>query len=76
MRSCIILKDATAKNFVANVLTNITILHLCLHSVAADCILSIFFPTETDVLVPAFSQSTDVAVVNFFVVLKFSIMLR
>ena len=29
------------------------------------------FPTETDVLVPVFSQSTDIIVVNFIVVLKF-----
>ena len=36
-----------------------------------DCILSFLFPTETDVLVPVFSQSTDVVVVNFVVVLKF-----
>ena len=39
----------------------------------ADCILSILFPAETDVLVPVFSQSTDVVVVNFVVVLKFPI---
>ena len=32
-----------------------------------DCILSILFPAETDVLVPVFSQSIDVVVV----VLKF-----
>ena len=36
-----------------------------------DRILSFFFPAETDVLVPVFSQSTDVVVVNFVVVLKF-----
>ena len=36
-----------------------------------DCILSFLFPAETDVLVPVFSQSTDVVVVNFIVVLKF-----
>ena len=35
-----------------------------------DCILSFLFPAETDVLVPVFSQSTDVVVVNFVVVLK------
>ena len=39
-----------------------------------DCILSFLFPAETDVLVPVFSQSTDVVVVNFVVVLKFPIM--
>ena len=36
-----------------------------------DCILSFLFSAETDVLVPIFSQSTDVVVVNFVVVLKF-----
>ena len=36
-----------------------------------DCILSFLFPAETDVLVPGLSQSTDVVVVNFVVVLKF-----
>ena len=36
-----------------------------------DCILSFLFPAETDVLVPVFSQSTDVVVVNFVMVLKF-----
>ena len=38
-----------------------------------DCILSFLFPDETDVLVPVFSQATDVVVVNFVVVLKFPI---
>ena len=38
-----------------------------------DCTLSFLFPAETDVLVPVFSQSTDVVVVNFVVVLKFPI---
>ena len=36
-----------------------------------DCILSFHFPAVTDVLVPVFSQSTDVVIVNFVVVLKF-----
>ena len=36
-------------------------------------ILSFLFPAETDVLVPVFSQSTGVVVVNFLVVLKFPI---
>ena len=55
--------------------TNITVLHLCLHSVSSsstyrpDSILSFLFAAETDVLVPVFSQSTDVVVV----VLKFPI---
>ena len=38
-----------------------------------DCILSFLFPAEIDVLVPVFSHSTDVVVVNFVVVLKFPI---
>ena len=38
-----------------------------------DCILSFLFAAETDVLVTVFSQSTDVAVVNFVVVLKFPV---
>ena len=36
-----------------------------------DSILSFLFPAETDVLFPVLSQSTDVVVVNFVVVLKF-----
>ena len=38
-----------------------------------DCISSFLFAAETDVLVPVFSQSTDVVVVNFVVVLKFPV---
>ena len=34
-----------------------------------DCILSFLFPAETDVLVPFFSQSTDVVVVLKFPIL-------
>ena len=68
--------------------TNITVLLLllvCLHSVSSsstfvdlptDCILSFLFPAETDVLVPVFSQSTDVVVVNFVVVLKLPIIVE
>ena len=41
-----------------------------------DCFLSFLFPAETDVLVPVVSQSTDVVVVNFVVVLKFPIVSR
>ena len=55
--------------------TNITVLHLCLHSVSSLStyrILSFLFLTETDILVPVFSQSTDVVVVNFVMVLKFT----
>ena len=40
-----------------------------------DCILSFLFPAETDVLDPVFSQSTDVVIVNFVVVLKFPIII-
>ena len=36
----------------------------------SDCILSFLFPTETDVLVPVLSRSTEVVVVNFVLVLK------
>ena len=38
-----------------------------------DCILIFLFAAETDVLVPVFSHSTDVVVVNFVVVLKFPV---
>ena len=38
-----------------------------------DYILSFLFAAETDVLVPVFSQSTDVVVVNFVMVLKFPV---
>ena len=38
-----------------------------------DCILSFLFPAKTDVLVPVLSQSTDVIVMNFVMVLKFPI---
>ena len=57
--------------------TNITVLLLLFSVVVVDlpidCILSFLFPAETDVLVPVLSQSTDVVVVNFVVVLKFPI---
>ena len=39
-----------------------------------DCILSSLFPAETDVLVPVFSQSANVVVVNFVVVLISSLL--
>ena len=53
-----------------------TVLHLCLHSVSSStyrpvCILSFLSTAETDVLVPALSQSTDGVVVSFVVALKF-----
>ena len=38
-----------------------------------DSILIFLFAAETDVLVPVVSQSTDVVVVNFVVVLKFPV---
>ena len=73
-RSCIVLKDAIAKNFVANEYRSFTFVftfRVVVVDLPTDCILSFLFPAETDVLVPVFSQSSDVVVVNFFVVLKF-----
>ena len=78
MRSCIVLKDANAEKFVANghysftfVLSFVFTFSVVVVDLPTDCILSFLFPAETDVLVPVFSQSTDVVVVNFVVVLKF-----
>ena len=51
--------------------TNMTVLHLFLHCVVVvelptNCIfISFLFAAETDALVPVFSQSTDVVVVNW-----------
>ena len=73
-RSCIVLKDAIAKNFVANEYRSFTFVftfRVVVVDLPTDCILSFLFPAETDVLVPVFSQSSDVVVVNFVVVLKF-----
>ena len=73
-RSCIVLKDAIAKNFVANEHHSFTFVFtfsVVVVDLPIDCILSFLFPSETDVLVPVFSHSTDVVVVNFDVVLKF-----
>ena len=39
-----------------------------------DCILSSLFPAETDVVVPVFSQSRDVVLVNFVAVLISSLL--
>ena len=67
-RSCI--------NFVANEHHSFTFVFtfsVVVVDLPTDCILSFLFPAETDVLVPVFSQSTDVVVVNFVVVLKFPI---
>ena len=79
IRSCIVLKDAIAKNFVANEHHSFTFVFtfsVVVVDLPTDCILSFLFPAETDVLVPVFSQSTDVVVVNFVVVLKFPIVSR
>ena len=65
-RSCI--------NFVANEhhsFTSVFTFSVVVVDLPTDCILSFLFPAETDVLVPVFSQSTDVVVVSFVVVLKF-----
>ena len=76
LRSCIVLRDTIAKTLVAN--EHHSFLFVFTFSVVVvdlptDCILTFLFPAETDVLVPVFSQSTDVVVVNFVVVLKFPI---
>ena len=51
--------------------TDITVFSVVVVDLPTDYILIVLFPAETDVLVPVFSQSTDVVVVNFVVVLKF-----
>jgi len=72
IRSCIVLKDVIAKNFVANEHHSFTsVSTFSVVDLPTDCMLTFLFPDETDVLVPVFSQSTDVVVVNFFVVFKF-----
>ena len=71
IRSCIVLKDVIAKNFVANKHRSFTFVFTFIVPVVD--LPTRFFPAETDVLVPVFSQSTDVVVVNFVVVLKFPI---
>ena len=71
-RSCIVLKDVIAKNFVANEHHSFTFVFtfsVVVVDLQTHCILSFHFPAETDVLIPVFSQSTDVVVVNFVVVL-------
>ena len=76
IRSCIVLNDAISKNFVANEHHSFTFVFtfsVVVVDLPTDCILSFLFPAETDVLVPVFSQSTDVVVVNFVVVLKFPV---
>ena len=47
--------------------TDITVFSVVVVDLPTDYILIVLFPAETDVLVPVFSQSTDVVVV----VLKF-----
>ena len=62
------------KNFVANEQHSFTFVFtfsVVVVDLPTDCILSFLSPAETDVLVPVFSQSTDVVVVDFVVVLKF-----
>ena len=62
-RSCI--------NFVANEhysFTSVFTFSVVVVDLPTDCILTFLFPAETDVLVPAFTQSTDVVAVNFVVV--------
>ena len=76
IRSCIVLKDAIAKNFVGNEhhsFTSVFTFSVVVVDLPTDRILTFLFPAETDVLVPVFSQSTEVVVVNFVVVLKFPI---
>ena len=71
-----VLKDATAKNFVANEHHSFTFVFtfsVVVVDLPTDCILSFLFPAETDILVPVFSQSTDAVVMNFVMVLKFPI---
>ena len=78
IRSCIVLKDAIAKNFVANEHHSFTFVFTfsaIVVDLPTNCILSFLFPTETDVPVPVFSQLTDAVVVNFVMVLKFPMVL-
>ena len=75
IRSCIVLKDAFAVANEHHSCTTSTCLFtfsvVVVVDLPIDCILSFLFPAETHVLVPVLSQSTDVVVVNFVVVLKF-----
>ena len=76
IRSCVVLKDAIAKNFVANEhhsFTFVFIFSVLVVDLPTDGILSFLFAAETDVLVQVFFQSTDVVVINFVVVLKFPV---
>ena len=73
IRSCIVLKDAIAKTLLrTNIRVFICVYIQCRRRRPTDRLhLSFLFPAETDVLVPVFSQSTGVVVVNFVVVLEF-----
>ena len=67
-------KRRHCENFVANehhIFTFVFTFSVVVVDLRTVCILTFLFPAETDVLVPVFSQSTDVVVVNFVVVLKF-----
>ena len=60
IRSCIVLKDAIAKNFVANEHHSFTFVFsfsVVVVDLPTDRVVSFLFPTETDVLVP--SQQTS-----------------
>ena len=72
----VVLKDAIQKNFVTkehHSFTFVFTFSVVVVDLPTDCIFSFLFAAETDVLVPVFSQSTDVVVVNFVVVLKFPV---
>ena len=62
-RSCIVLKDAIAKNFVANEYRSFTFVftfRVVVVDLPTDCILSFPFPAESDVLLPVLSHLRDV----------------
>ena len=63
IRSCVVLKDAIAKNFVANEhhsFTSVFTFSVVVVDLPTDRILTFPFPAETDVLVPVFlSQQTS-----------------
>ena len=62
IRSCIVLKDAIAKNFVANEhhsFTSVFTFSIVVVDLPTDCILTFLFPAETDVLVPVSQQTSS-----------------
>ena len=68
------LEPHIAKNFVANEHHSFTFVFtfsVVGIDLPTDCNLSFLSPTETDILSLVFSQSTDVVIVNFVMVLKF-----